>query len=82
MGSSSITIGIDKFVKAMFLKISDFQKPPRHPKCRDANLAAAGNASRAPRTGSRPNRDQKLARRQVNSSGISRSSRYRRDARQ
>ncbi len=31
---------IDKFVKAFFSKITDFQKPPRHAKWRDTNLAA------------------------------------------
>jgi hypothetical protein len=31
---------IDKFVKAFFAKISEFQKPPRHPKWQDTNLAA------------------------------------------
>jgi len=31
---------IDKFVKTMFSKISDLQKPPQHPKWRDTNLAA------------------------------------------
>jgi TRAP transporter TAXI family solute receptor len=31
---------IDKFVKAFFSKISEFQKPPRHPKWQDTNLAA------------------------------------------
>src|SRR5262245_28029701 len=31
---------IDKFVQAFFAKIADFQKPPRHPKWRDTNLAA------------------------------------------
>jgi uncharacterized protein len=31
---------IDKFVKAFFSKIADFQKPPRHVKWRDTNLAA------------------------------------------
>jgi len=31
---------IDKFVKAFFSKISEFQKAPRHPKWQDTNLAA------------------------------------------
>jgi hypothetical protein len=31
---------IDKFVKAFFGKISEFQKAPRHPKWQDTNLAA------------------------------------------
>jgi TRAP transporter TAXI family solute receptor len=31
---------IDKFVKAFFAKISEFQKAPRHPKWQDTNLAA------------------------------------------
>jgi TRAP transporter TAXI family solute receptor len=31
---------IDKFVKAFFPKISEFQKAPRHPKWQDTNLAA------------------------------------------
>ena len=31
---------IDKFVQAFFPKLAEFQKPPRHPKWREANLAA------------------------------------------
>jgi TRAP transporter TAXI family solute receptor len=31
---------VDKFVKAFFTKFAEFQKPPRHPSWRDANLAA------------------------------------------
>jgi uncharacterized protein len=32
---------IDKFVKAFFPRLADFQKPPRHPKWRETNLAAS-----------------------------------------
>ena len=31
---------IDKFVQQFFPKLADFQKPPRHPKWRETNLAA------------------------------------------
>jgi uncharacterized protein len=31
---------IDKFVKAFFSKVGELQKPPRHPKWRETNLAA------------------------------------------
>ncbi len=31
---------LEKFVKALFAKLDEFQKPPRHPKWREANLAA------------------------------------------
>ncbi|MBI4274301.1 MAG: TAXI family TRAP transporter solute-binding subunit, partial [Rhizobiales bacterium] len=31
---------IDKFVQAFFSKLPEFQKPPRHPKWREANIAA------------------------------------------
>lgn len=31
---------IQKFVEAFFPRLADFQKPPRHPKWREANLAA------------------------------------------
>ena len=32
---------IEKFVEAFFPKLAEFQKPPRHPKWRETNLAAA-----------------------------------------
>jgi uncharacterized protein len=31
---------VDKFVKAFFSKFAEFQKPPRHPKWRETNLAS------------------------------------------
>ena len=45
---------IQDFVDKFFPRLAEFQKPPRHPKWRETNMAAtcrAGSASKAPRNG-------------------------------